>query len=358
MSEKEVSVAIIGAGNIATRHLANLDFLGGNRIAAVCDRDIERAEAMAKRVGATAYGDAVEMFEKDQFDAVLLCAPPSLRKRVFELAADRGVAVFCEKPPAKDLAEAREITAIVEKTGLTVSVGFNCRYAPSVDHIRELIGGRTINFARCAVISPAALPGRARLDDWFFIKEISGGLMDVLIHSMDLMRYVAGDVELVHVLATNLIRPKAEDFTIEDTISINMQFASGATASVVSSWVCAHGLNDLTFFGEDFALSLTPIPPIVKGKMGKVGEQPQVIDVRFPQGPAMGRSGKISPDRKPEDPPDPPHCEEIKVFLDAVRTGDMSKVRSTYRDAARTMALVDAVNRSIESGTVERVQSV
>ena len=37
--ERSINIAVIGAGNIATRHLENLAFLGGNRIAAICDLD-------------------------------------------------------------------------------------------------------------------------------------------------------------------------------------------------------------------------------------------------------------------------------------------------------------------------------
>jgi len=355
MSSDELAIGLIGAGNIATRHLANLDFIGGNRVAGIADMNLDLAKEKADPVGATAYADWEEMFEKENLDGVLLCTPPILRKAVFEAAVDKKIAVFCEKPPAKDVAEAREITKIVEDSGIICSVGFNCRYAPSVDKCKDLIGSRPINIARAAVISPAALPGPGRLEDWFFLKEKGGGLFDVMIHTLDLIRYVAGPVETVQAFGTNSIIPKSKDFTIEETMSINMLFESGGTASVVSTWCCAQGTSDLTFFGKEFQITLRPIPPGLKGRIGAKGEKAKNCDEEFPQGPAMGRSGEIHPDRKPEDPPDPPHCEEVKVFLEAIRTGSLGKVRSPFADAAGTMALVDAITRSIESGQVEKV---
>ena len=358
VSSDSVALGIIGAGNIATRHLANLDFIGGNRVVAVADNRVEAAKRMAGPVGADAYAAWEEMFEKETgLDGVLLCAPPALRKAVFEAAASRKIALFCEKPPAKDLNEAREITRIVRESGMICSVGFNCRYAPSVDRCKELLRSRTVNIVRAAVLNPIALPGPGRLDDWFYLKERGGGQFDGLIHELDLIRDVAGDVAAVQAFGTNVVVPKSDTFTIEDSMSINLRFASGATGTVASSWACARGVHDLTFFGEDFQISLTAIPPRLRGSIGAKGAKAQIVDEDFPQGPAMGRSGEIHPDRETQDPPDPPHCEELKVFLEAIRTGSMAKVRSPFADAARTMGLVDAIARSIESGRVERVEA-
>jgi len=349
---ERIRLGIIGAGDITMRHMANLEFLGGNDVAAIADTRLEAARERAAPVSANAYADWKEMLKQESdIDAVLLCTPPVLRKEVFAAAADAGIAVFCEKPPAQNLAEAKEIADIVHQSGMVCSVGFNCRYAASVDECRRLLASRTVNVVRAAVLNPIALPGRRALGEWFYLKERGGGLFDVLIHTLDLIRCVAGNVESVQAFGSNVVVPKDETFTIEDTISMNMRLASGGSASVVTSWACGHGLSDLTFFGEDFQIGLTPIPPRLRGRVG--APEAESVDRDFPQGPAMGRGGKINPKRKPEDPPDPPHCEEMKVFLEAVRTGDTSGIRSPYADAAETVALVDAICRSMESGRVE-----
>ena len=71
----------------------------------------------------------------------------------------------------------------------------------------------------------------------------------------------------------------------------------------------------------------------------------------------MGRSGEIHPNRKPEDPPDPPHFQEIKVFLD-IRSQSTGEIRSDFADAARTTALLHAIESSISSGDAEQVASI
>ena len=64
----------------------------------------------------------------------------------------------------------------------------------------------------------------------------------------------------------------------------------------------------------------------------------------------MGRIGSASEKRATEDPPDPPHCESLRVFLKAVRTGDRSL---PYHDAVRSLVIVLSMNRSITTGQVE-----
>ena len=109
--------------------------------------------------------------------------------------------------------------------------------------------------------------------------------------------------------------------------------------------------------GGDFTLSLRPEgPPQVKGTLAAPGAEGETIEDVYPQGPAMGRSGKISPDRRPEDPPDPPHAEALRVFLETVRSGDRSQIRSPYSDAVKSLAVVLAMNRSIDSGGVEIIE--
>lgn len=354
--EKLINIAVIGAGNIATRHLENLVFLGGNRIAAICDLDKDLARAKAATYGAQAYTDWEKIFEEvEDLGAILICTPPVLRKPIIQAAVQHNVPFLCEKPPAQSLREAREIVALLQDTDLIHSVGFNQRYAPSVDRCLELLEGRQINLVDAAVITSPGLT-RNLGADWFYLKEKGGSLFDNTIHTLDVIRYIAGDIDAVHALGSNLTIPISDSFTIEDSMSINLQFSSGAIGSVLLSWACAQRRNDLTFFGRDIRLSLSTIPPKIEGLVGAPGEKAKSISKQFPQGPAMGRSGEIHPNRRPQDPPDPPHFEEIEVFLDAIRNPLLtSAIRSDFADAARTTALLHAIEASIASGNVEKV---
>ena len=350
-------LGIVGAGNIATRHLANLAFLSRNRVVGVCDLDLDRAEALSGQYGAKPYADFEEMFIREPgLDAVVICTPPTVRRSIFELAIERGIGVYCEKPPADTLEEAKYIARIVDESGIICSVGFHMRYSPAVDRFRELMEDKTVNFVQS--ISAGFAAATRSLDNWFFIKEKSGGhITDQAIHFIDLMRLVVGDITRVQTFGNNIVCPKTDDFTIEDTTCTNIRFATGASGSHIHSWAAQRGKNELTIAGADFTFSLVAhSPPRLSGWIGKPGQEQEKIELTFPQGPAMGRGGRISAKRKAEDPPDPPHCESMQVFLDAIRTGDRRRIRSPFSNAVQSLATVLAMNRSIDSGQVEAVE--
>ena len=353
----DLVLGMIGAGNIAIRYLANLEFLGRNRIVGLCDLDLDKAKELSGRCGAKPYTNFEEMFDREPgLDAVVICTPPIVRRSIFELAIERGIGVYCEKPPADTLEEAKHIAHMVDGSDIICSVGFHMRYSPSIDRFRELMEGRTVNFVQS--ISAGSSAVTRSLDDWFFLKEKSGGhIMDQAIHSIDLMRLVVGEISHVQTFGNNIVCPKMNDFTIEDTTCTNIRFAGGASGSHIHSWAAQRGINELMIAGADFTFSLAPhSPPRVSGWIGEPGQDHEKVDQTFPQGPAMGRSGRISEKRRLKDPPDPPHCESMQVFLEAVRTGDGSRIRSLFSNAVQSLATVLAMNRSIDSGQVEVVE--
>jgi myo-inositol 2-dehydrogenase / D-chiro-inositol 1-dehydrogenase len=224
-----------------------------------------------------------------------------------------------------------------------------------VDRFHALVNNHSVNIVQSMAASPAALLNT--LEPWFFIKEKSGGhLMDQAIHTIDLLRYVVGEITEVHTFGNNVLRPKADDFTIEDSTVSTFLFARGASGSHIHSWAAPKGRSEMLVMGEDFALTLqSHSPPYVRGLLGPPGREQTSIDETFAQGPPMGRSGKISPLRKNEDPPDPPHCGAMEAFLEAVRNGRQTGIRSSYLDGLRSLAVVLGMNRSIETGQVETI---
>ncbi len=355
-SSDDLALAIIGAGSIGTRHLSNLEFIGSNRVVAVCDAVDAQASKMAERTGARTYASVDEMFDAERaLDAVLICVPPGIRRQVFERAAESDIAVFCEKPPADSLEHAADVARIVRDSGIVCMAGFNMRYQPAVDRLREIVADRKINLVLSTYLSSPALTNGLR--PWFFIKERSGGpLVDQGIHMIDMMRYVAGDIESVHTLGNNVARPKGPGFTVEDTTVSTIRFASGAAGHHVHSWGAPWGATTFALNGPDYHLRLeTSGSPGVYGTIGDPAGDGSPVHDEFPQAKSMGRDETLSGDRSGEDPPDAMHYGEMITFLDAVRTRDTSAIRSSYADAMRSLAVVLAMNRSIDSGQVEPV---
>ncbi len=327
MSEKIVKLAAIGTGGIWGAHARNLAALGDNEVVAICDVSEENRARAAASLNCRAYADIEAMFEQEpHIDAAIACTPATVRRQVIEAAARYKVPLFIEKPPAFSLDDARAIVQITRDSGVPVVVGFMYRFLPVVDRLSELIGGRTINLTQSSFCCPAAtgwnLPG------WFYIKEKSGGhVLDQAIHVMDLLRFIVGDIVQVQTFGNNLIRAKSNDFTIEDSSSTNLRFASGASGGHIHSWAHSEFTGQATFIGERFRLTLQ----LDSHLSGFVDDE--IIDETF-AAPPDGCSH---------------HYEEMRAFLSAVRRADFSALRSPFADAAQSLATVLAMNQSIES---------
>lgn len=328
MSQQTLKLGAVGTGGIWGAHANNLANLGGNKVVAVCDVSDENRKKWSEKLGARGYPSIEAMFAAEkELDGVIACTPPTVRLQVVEAAAKRGVPVLLEKPPAFKIDDAAAINRVVEKTGAKVGVAFMYRYFAAVDRLKQLIEGQPINLVQSSFFCPGAtiwkLPG------WFYIKERSGGhVLDQAIHVMDLVRYIAGDITQVYTMGNNLICPKTPTFTIEDSSSTALRFASGASGTHIHSWAHSQFVGFVTVIGRDYKLTLE----LDLKLYGFVGSTQ--INETFPAAP-QGCSH---------------HYEEMRVFLDSLRTKDFSKVRSPYSDASKSLATVVAMNESIETG--------
>ena len=321
-------IGFIGTGGIAQRHIRSLEQLGNGRarITAFCDVVVEKAEQAARAHGGTAYGDFARMLDAAELDAVFICTPPFVRAEPIAAVAGRGLALFCEKPPAFDAAQGRRALAAIRGAGVVSNVGFMYRWLQVVDRARELIAGRKLAAVRSAFLCGPAVEGN--LPGWFYLKERSGGpVMDQAIHVLDLHRHLAGEVASVHALGNNQIRAKSDSFTIEDTYTLNLAYESGAIASHTHSWACRPGIGQVELISEDARL---------------------VIDLF-----ANRLTGVI--DGAPLDyaPGDDPYLTEVDRFLTAVEGRDAGGLRSPYPDAVQSCAVTWAALRSIDTGRVE-----
>src|SRR3954452_11749278 len=124
-----VRVGFLGAGLIATFHSKMLHVSGEDVAwAGVYDPDPERAADFAKASGATVASTEDEVL--DASDAVYVCTWTAEHQRLVAAVAERGLAVFCEKPLAVDLATAREMCQTVERSGVPNQVGLVLRRSP------------------------------------------------------------------------------------------------------------------------------------------------------------------------------------------------------------------------------------
>jgi len=215
------------------------------RMKLICGRDPAQVAEAAGRFGwAEAATDWREVVNRPDIDLVDICTPGDSHAPIAIAAAAAGKTVFCEKPLANTLAEAETMLAAVQKAGVVHMVCHNYRRAPAVVLAKQLIeAGRLgeIRHYRGTYLQDWIVdPEFPRV--WRLQKELagSGALGDIASHSIDLARYLVGEISAVAGLLETFVpeRPLPGDaagrgpVTVDDASLALVRFAGGAIGSI------------------------------------------------------------------------------------------------------------------------------
>jgi len=256
---RPVRVAIIGAGNIAeTCHLPALRAQTTPvETVAVLDVDVDRAHAFAERWEIpAAYSDLEEMLEGTRPDLAIVCTPPIAHRDAVIACLQRGVSVWCEKPPTLSLAEYDEIAAHEGADGPYVSYVFQHRFGSAARALREHIRTGTLGAPLVGICHTLwyrndayyEVPWRGK-----WATEGGGPTMGHGIHQMDLMLALMGEWTEVRAAAGTLAR----DVETEDASMAIVRFASGAMVSMVNSVLSPRETSYLRFDFPEATVELT-----------------------------------------------------------------------------------------------------
>ena len=239
---KPVRVGCIGLGWITQRaHLPALAALaeeGQVVFQAFCDKSEETLQEQAAVYKPhSTYTDHHQMFEEQELDAVYLSIPPTAHTDEVLIAADQGVALFVEKPQTLDLAQVVEFNAAIEKAGIVSQVGFVSRYEPSSAPTLELLQQRTPRHAQIQNFY-SGQPIRY----WTSRYELCGGsFVENTIHSVDLLRYLLGDIEAVSAFyVESLPDERIEPMNLPHVYNVNYRFKGRLTANASVSRVMSN----------------------------------------------------------------------------------------------------------------------
>ena len=317
-----MKITFIGVGGIAGSYRGSLNQLQ-RPIAAVCDINAERAAAIAEDEDATAYTDHSEMLQKEKPDVVFTCIPPGAHTTQVADAAAAGAAVFVAKPVAQDLETANRARDAIAAAGVINQVGYMARYSDITAKAKELVGDQklTMGIGRFLTRMGANHP-------WWGKYDVSRGQMvEQTTHVFDLIRYFLGDVESVQAYGIKGVSDGIADF--EECTVCNLKFQNGAVGSITSTCVArAHENFATELVGDDLYLKLTH---------------------------DLGLRGQISGEGVDYTGAEAGYFRQVEQFINAVDANDQGLVLSSYADAAKSLAVTLAANRSLETGQVEQV---
>lgn len=220
----KIKTGIIGAGYIGALHSSLLARDERVSLSAVFDVVEERTEKLARSVGATVCNSAEEVIEKS--DAVYITTPNTRHTALALAALSAGKHVFCEKPMATNLIDARAVLDAASNSRSVFQVGHNRRFAPVYARLKRMIAegldphSAHIKMNRGELINPA----------WVADPQTTGGfLYETTIHMFDMVRFLFGEVKELHAFASSHEYPETDDF------SVLLRFESGMHATLASS---------------------------------------------------------------------------------------------------------------------------
>ena len=152
--------AILGAGRIGQVHARAISANENASLVAIADPQAAVAQAIADRYGAEVR-DVEAIIADPEIDGVVICSPTDLHADQIEMCSRAGKsAVFCEKPIDLDADRVRRCLDVVAETGVTLMVGFNCRFDPHFMAVKAEIDAGSIGVPEMGIITsrdPGAL---------------------------------------------------------------------------------------------------------------------------------------------------------------------------------------------------------
>jgi len=242
-----LKLGFVGVGGIANRHLNGAKAREDVEIVGHCDVVPERAQAAADQFGGKAYASAVELYDQEQPEAIVICTPPFAHGEIEQEACRRGIHFFVEKPVAISMGMATRVLRAVQDSGVTSQVGYMFRLSEPLKRVRDLLADRAVAMVQAHYYMPGLPP-----PTWWPKMELGGGqLVEQATHMLDLGRFLAGDVATVIGQTARVrdwtppaghqpeegMRKYAEGFEIPDTTGLVMQYESGALGTLSCSLV-------------------------------------------------------------------------------------------------------------------------
>jgi predicted dehydrogenase len=230
-----VRIGFLGGGLIATYHGKSLRRSGADAvIAAVYDADAERTAAFARASGAEPMPSEEAVL--DAADAVYVCTWTSEHPRLVAAAAERGLAVFCEKPLATSLADAEAMAARVAAAGVINQVGLVLRSSPAFLELEHQIQDPRSGRVQAAVLrDDQYLPVQGMYGStWRADRERAGAgtLLEHSIHDVDALEWLLGPATSVSARSTSFHGHPG----IEDAVAVAMEVEGGAQVALTSVW--------------------------------------------------------------------------------------------------------------------------
>ena len=232
-------VAVAGAGLIGLAHIAIAQKSPTCALTAIVD-PAPAAEAAAKKAGVPLYKSLDELIAKDRPDGVILATPNQLHVPQALQCIEAGLPMLLEKPIAPTVEEGERLLRAADAAGARILIGHHRAHSPIMAKAKEIVERGTLGTLVAVMGSAVFFKPDHYFADGPWRREPGGGpILINMIHEVHNLRILCGEIVAVQAFASDATR----GFPVEDTVAINLRFASGALGSFMLSDTAACARN-------------------------------------------------------------------------------------------------------------------
>jgi predicted dehydrogenase len=255
-------LGFLGLGWIGLARMETIARSGVATVAAVCDTSQEAVtRALALAPDARRF-ESLERMLDAELDGLVIATPSGLHARQAIAALERGVAVFCQKPLARTLAETRQVTGAARRAGRLLAVDLSYRFTRAMTAVRQSVQRGEVGeiFAVDLVFHNAYGPSKG----WCYDPALSGGgcVIDLGVHLIDLALWTLGFPAVTSAagrLYAGGVPLAADSMAVEDYAEAQLSLETGAVMRMTCSWRASLGCDaaiGITFHGSRGAVAM------------------------------------------------------------------------------------------------------
>ena len=340
-TESVLRLAIVGLGLVGCRHADAIAQCGDIELCAIVDPS-ETAKAKAASLAVACFDDLPSMIMAKRPDGIIISTPTKHHAAQAMQAIEAGIPALVEKPITDDLATAQSLVEASEALRVPLMVGHHRRFNPIIRKAKSIVTSDSIGMVRAIHATCWFYKPDSYFDTAPWRKRLGAGPVSVnLVHDIDLMRYLCGEITHIQAQASQSTR----GYENEDVAAALFRFDNGAIGTVtVSDSVVAP-------WSWEFTAQEYPIYPHVAESTYQIGGSKGALSVpdlklwhhdQKPDWWSPISAKTITSDR--EDP----LVSQIRHFADVIHGTDTPLVSG--REGLRTLSVIDAIQIAAQTG--------
>jgi len=314
-------LGLVGAGPVATRyHMPAIRGVPEVLPSMVVDTDPVRAHWFANRQGFPRWTAQVQDLI-GHVDMAVIAVPNDFHSSLSCELLDHGIHVLCEKPMARNISECQDMIDAARRGGAQLCIGHNRRFRQNVQLLKRFLDNRLVGDVIRVEAEEGSQNDWPRSNAYFDPSRAGGGaLLDVGIHSIDLIRWLVGEFRKIAYAGNGSVS------LVESDAEVHFSLSQGAQGSLRASRSREHQ-QSITFTGTDGFLQL--------------GLWSEHLRIRHNRGKAFQHLPHLDAYVSRRPPADPSFVLQLSNLVSAIR-GEAQVLVDGYQG----MAAVEVVSRA------------